>query len=557
MNQLQTSTLSDQNIATALLVATYTATACRGLVISVSLDQIAGNGNYQAYITRQLAGAGAAYQSVITNEAVPSGVTNHLFNSMEIAVDNTDVVKVYILGLAGDTTTPDIITRFYEHDYLRPTVSGRTLDVTSAGQVLTSASSIDTQLTSTHGAGNWTSGSAPSVIDIRTEMDTNSTKLANLDTTISSRFSGSSFIGPVSASSIDAQLISTHGSGAWTSGSSPSAVDIRTEMDNNSTKLANLDTTISSRLPSGSYVAPINVSASSIDAQLISTHGSGAWTSGSAPSVVQIRQEMDSNSAKLANLDVTISSRMSGSSYTVSPTVAQIDTQLSGTHGSGSWGSGSSFTPSVIDIRTEMDNNSTKLAKLDATISSRMSGSSYSVAPTVGQIDTQLTSTHGSGNWNGSGGGGGSSAADIWSYASRTLTQAIDGSTSSIVSGSSITFYSYATNYATVTSVPDDDEIWFTVKKNIMQPDSESIVQISKTGGLLYINGGIPASSSDGSLIVVGGVANIILNAEASPLAFGNSVMFTGEIKTKTSGSVIAVITQFPVIVRPLITKTI
>jgi hypothetical protein len=41
-----------------------------------------------------------------------------------------------------------------------------------------------------------------------------------------------------------------------------------------------------------------------------------AEVASSAPSVVQIRQEMDSNSTKLANLDATVSSRLAGASYT-------------------------------------------------------------------------------------------------------------------------------------------------------------------------------------------------------------------------------------------------
>ena len=57
-------------------------------------------------------------------------------------------------------------------------------------------------------------------------------------------------------------------------GSSLTALAIRTEMDTNSTKLSNLDATISSRLSSSAYAAP--------------------------PTVIQIRAEMDANSVKLA-----------------------------------------------------------------------------------------------------------------------------------------------------------------------------------------------------------------------------------------------------------------
>jgi hypothetical protein len=48
------------------------------------------------------------------------------------------------------------------------------------------------------------------------------------------------------------------------------------------------------------------------------------------PSVVQIRQEMDANSTKLANLDTTVSSRLASSAYSAAPTTAQIATAVEG-----------------------------------------------------------------------------------------------------------------------------------------------------------------------------------------------------------------------------------
>jgi hypothetical protein len=79
------------------------------------------------------------------------------------------------------------------------------------------------------------------------------------------------------------------------------------------------------------------------------------------PSVVQIRQEMDSNSTKLANLDTTVSSRLAPNG-----TLATVTTLTNAP---------ASVTPA--QIRAEMDSNSTKLANLDATVSSRLAGSAY------------------------------------------------------------------------------------------------------------------------------------------------------------------------------------
>jgi hypothetical protein len=113
MTLLQTSTLSNQNLSSALLLATYTADAERLLIINVCLDQIAGSGAYSAYVTRQRAGAGTAFVSATASDTL-GALTNHLFGSIIIPVNSTDVIKVYATGLAGDTATPDTIVEFWD-----------------------------------------------------------------------------------------------------------------------------------------------------------------------------------------------------------------------------------------------------------------------------------------------------------------------------------------------------------------------------------------------------------------------------------------------------------
>ena len=98
------------------------------------------------------------------------------------------------------------------------------------------------------------------------------------------------------------------------------AASVRAEMDSNSTKLANLDAAVSSRLASSAYTAP----------------------PAAGPTAVAIRQEMDSNSTKLANLDAAVSSRLASSAYTAPPAAG----------------------PTAVAIRQEMDASSTKLAHL-------------------------------------------------------------------------------------------------------------------------------------------------------------------------------------------------
>lgn len=135
MRLIETDTLSNQNISSALEVGSYTADADREMVVRLFADQVAGNGDYTAYLTIQRAGAGSAYRAIpITTAAAASGVTAVALTTVAVPVKSTDVVKVYLTGLAGDTTTVDTIVEWWEADYLRPTTAGRTLDVSATGE---------------------------------------------------------------------------------------------------------------------------------------------------------------------------------------------------------------------------------------------------------------------------------------------------------------------------------------------------------------------------------------------------------------------------------------
>jgi hypothetical protein len=130
---------------------------------------------------------------------------------------------------------------------------------------------------------------------------------------------------------------------------------------------------VASGVPVGSATGTAVLTAAAIRAELavelarIDSPISGA---GNAPTAVQIRTEMDSNSTKLANLDATVSSRLapSGTLATVTtltnaptvPTAAAIATQ----------------------VRTEL---ATELARVDAAVSTRLATSGYT-APSNSDI---------------------------------------------------------------------------------------------------------------------------------------------------------------------------
>ena len=50
------------------------------------------------------------------------------------------------------------------------------------------------------------------------------------------------------------------------------------------------------------------------------------------------------NDARIDRLDVNVSTRLDSASYVIPPTVGEIDTQLSGTHGVGSWATATGFS---------------------------------------------------------------------------------------------------------------------------------------------------------------------------------------------------------------------
>mgnify|MGYP001766269939 CR=1 FL=1 len=132
---LETDSLSDQDISSALAIGAYTANADRLILVQFFADQVAGNGDYVFYATLQVAGAGSHYKLLPkTTGAAAAGETAIGGQSIMIAVRSGDVVTVYLDGLAGDTTTPDTIVRWFELAALRPTDADRTLDVTANGE---------------------------------------------------------------------------------------------------------------------------------------------------------------------------------------------------------------------------------------------------------------------------------------------------------------------------------------------------------------------------------------------------------------------------------------
>lgn len=115
ITHLETDSGTNVDIHTATAVGSYTADGDKLIMVDVSIDQVAGNGNYVMYVTRQLGGSGSAYCILPeTKMSAASGVTAISGQSGWITVRDGDVLTCYVVGLAGDTTTPDWTTRWFE-----------------------------------------------------------------------------------------------------------------------------------------------------------------------------------------------------------------------------------------------------------------------------------------------------------------------------------------------------------------------------------------------------------------------------------------------------------
>ena len=115
LTYIETDTGTNVDISAATAVGAYTSTGDKLVMCDVSIDAVAGNGDYVMYVTRQIGGSGSAYRILPkTTMAAASGETAISGQSGWITVRNGDVLTVYVDGLAGDTSTPDWTTRWFE-----------------------------------------------------------------------------------------------------------------------------------------------------------------------------------------------------------------------------------------------------------------------------------------------------------------------------------------------------------------------------------------------------------------------------------------------------------
>ena len=114
---IETDTNTNVNISSATAVGVYTSTGDKFVMPQLLADQVAGSGDYVYHVTLQVGGAGSAY--VIGPKTTHTAAASETAIGAQggfIAVRSGDVVTVYVDGLAGDTTTPDVTVRWFELD---------------------------------------------------------------------------------------------------------------------------------------------------------------------------------------------------------------------------------------------------------------------------------------------------------------------------------------------------------------------------------------------------------------------------------------------------------
>lgn len=265
--------------------------------------------------------------------------------------------------------------------------------VTTEGEYLAIFKTSDTTVDQQHIPALWVIGRAG---------------VEDLDTTITSRADSASYT-PARAAKLDYLDVSVNSRSSHTPAQAAQAVwDYLTSAG---TVVGSYGKRILDFFAGLTYTAPDNTSITSIKGKTDQLNFTGT----------DVKATLDGEK-------VTVVANEDKLGYTLAtppPTVAQIDTQLSNSHGSGSWvDSGAPDNTAITAIKNKTDQllfsvSGDVKATLDGeqvAVATNADKTGYSLAmppPTAAQIDTQLTTSHGSGSWVDSGAADNASIADI------------------------------------------------------------------------------------------------------------------------------------------------
>lgn len=200
----------------------------------------------------------------------------------------------------------------------------------------------------------------------------------------------------------------------------------------------------------------------------------------------------------------------------------------------------------------------TRLANLDATVSSRstltaadvwayatrtLTSISALTAAIIDAIWDELLSGHTVAGSAGKALSDAGSAGDPWSAAVRTLTQSA-AQVAATVAGSEITVYrgdTWSISLTGLGAITGYTDVWFTVKDSPTQLDSEALLQVSQTVGLERLNGAavaLPYAVTDASLVVdndsAGNITVTVAAVASASIAEGANRCYDVQWKTAT-----------------------
>jgi len=137
-------TFSAKNISSAASIYQYTADGDYKLIIEAYLDGVAGGGDYVAYLTKQLVGAGTAYPILPkTTSTAAAGETAFGLATMEVQVKTGDVINLMVDGLAGDTSISGKVRIVADNWSVFEAADEVTLTTASVTEVQTGLSTFD------------------------------------------------------------------------------------------------------------------------------------------------------------------------------------------------------------------------------------------------------------------------------------------------------------------------------------------------------------------------------------------------------------------------------
>jgi hypothetical protein len=249
-------------------LAFYTASKTGKTGLTVTIDIYDPSGTQIVTAGSATALGGGLYAYTLSTDNSSEGEYAAIFKTDDSTVDAQHIPSLWVLGRAGvenldaATSTRSVAADIPTADITAIRAATDNLPSDPADQSLVEAAISALTI--------------PTATDIRTEMDSNSTKLANLDVSVSSRLALADYTAPSTpptagaiADEVRVELaaelanLDAPVSGATAPSASTVATAVRTEL---ATELARVDAAISTRLADADYVAPANSDVTAVKA---------------------------------------------------------------------------------------------------------------------------------------------------------------------------------------------------------------------------------------------------------------------------------------------------